>query len=337
MSSPRILVLGLNPAWQKTLLFPELHLGEVNRAARAFARAGGKGIHCAYAVQQGGGRATVAQFAGGTTGAWLCQDLDERQLAHVTVTTAAVTRVCTTLVSENPSQMTELIEPSGEITAAELATFRQTVLVRLPEFAGVAICGTFPPGVPATLYAEVATAARQQGAVVLLDGYRNVVAALAAGVDVLKINRAELAELGGVPEPAAAAANLLARYAVTWLAVTAGPATAWLFRRGVAWEFSLPVLEKVINPLGAGDCADGTLLLRLLAGGQGRAVLEQPEAVCAAWADALAAASASCQNPEPAGFAAAAAAEIRRRIAWNSLPNAAERRRAQSNASDSVL
>jgi len=49
----RILALGLNPAYQKTILFDTLRLGAVNRSAESHAVASGKGINFARAVSFG--------------------------------------------------------------------------------------------------------------------------------------------------------------------------------------------------------------------------------------------------------------------------------------------
>lgn len=336
---PHLLAVGLNPAWQKTLFFPEFQAGEVNRATRVTAHAGGKGIHCAYAVQQAGGRVTVAQFAGGVTGDWLLQDLAARQFAHLTASTAVPTRTCTTLIGERQRSMTELIEPAGAVQPHEATLLRQRLLAALPDVDGVALCGTFPPGVTPDFYAAIAAAARPH-AVVLLDACKNILPVLEAGVDILKINAAELAELTGEADVAQGARALFARYPVAWLAVTAGPRRASLFcaasrpspdgtvpaARGCrGWSFELPTLPDVCNPLGAGDCTAGVLLWQLVRPAAAdllpgpRSRLSDAAAVTAAFAVALAAASASCTDPEPARFSAARATAIRQQIVVREL------------------
>lgn len=308
---PELLALGLNPAWQKTLFFTHLQPGEVNRARSVLCQASGKGINFVEAVRRVGGRAVVLQFAGGVTGEWVAADLDRRGLPHVTVRAAAATRVCTTLLSEADGGMTELIEPSGTVRPDELAALRAAIRERLPAAAGVALCGTFPPGVPEALYAETAAAARAAGLPVLLDGHRGVLPTLAAGVDILKINASELKQLAEETDLAAAAAACLARFPrVRLLAVTAGGAAAYLFTRAGVWEFGLPRLERVVNPIGAGDTVGGVLLHRLVAAGNAALETAAPDA----FRFALACASASCLTAEPARFDPAAAADLAPRI-----------------------
>jgi tagatose 6-phosphate kinase len=309
----RLLAIGLNPAWQKTLFFDHLEFGEVNRAARVDAQASGKGINFIHAVRQAGGAAVVLQVAGGVTGDWLVADLDRRGLAHATVAVAGATRVCNTLLCHATGQMTELIEPSAELTPAEIAGLEARLAARLPEVAGLALCGTFPPGVPPAFYAGAARAARARGLPVLLDGVRGVLPTLEAGVDLLKINASELAGLAETTAdaPPAAAAVVLKRFPkLDRLAVTAGPRTAFLFDRRHAWALRLPPLPAaVVNPIGAGDTTGGVLLAQIVNRRQLFADAAAPatdatDSAWLAWAfrDALACASASCLTAAPAVF-----------------------------------
>ena len=103
----KILVSGLNPAWQKTLIFPALQWGEVNRAAKAECTASGKGINFARAAKTWGkADALVLQFAGGITGKLLTDVLEQEQIRHFTAVSEAKTRVCTTVISQNPHSVT---------------------------------------------------------------------------------------------------------------------------------------------------------------------------------------------------------------------------------------
>ena len=326
---PELLAIGLNPAWQKTFFFKHLQPGAVNRAERVRCEASGKGINFAYAVRQAGGWATVAQFAGGATGDQLQTDLDLRGIPHLSIPVAGATRVCNTLLSGDDHVTTEVIEPSAEILPAEFAALREAVLARLPHAAALAICGTFPPGVPMSFAAELATAARQNGIPVLLDAYRGVVPVLTAGVEILKINATELRELAGNPDMDAAATAIFAQYPATaCLAVTDGPGAAHLFLHEDRAHFRLtmPKLPHIVNPIGAGDCTAGIFLLRLvqaLAPAVHRPPSTAhrppfstllPETIAEAFREALACASASCLEERPTTFDAAVAARLREEI-----------------------
>jgi len=319
-----ILAVGLNQAWQKILFLDRFTPGQVNRAAAVQELAAGKATNFAAGILQLGGRVTVAQFAGGLTGEWLCADQERRGIRHLTVTTASATRICTTLVSRAEHTASELIEPSGKVTETEFLRLREMILGALAAWRGVGLCGTFPPGVPASFYAETAAAARSQ-AIVLLDAVRDITDTLRSGVDLLKINAIELRELTQENDPVRAAQALLSAYRISWLAVTAGAETACLARPGESWSFTLPRLAQVVNPIGAGDCVAGVFLWRLLhPGGLGQPISVPPSFdrdrilqaanVVPAYRDALACGSASCLEAAPAAFAVEKAREIAAQI-----------------------
>jgi tagatose 6-phosphate kinase len=305
-----VLVVCLNPAWQKGLFFPRFTLGAVNRAERVCEAGGGKGVNAARALRLAGVPVTVALFAGGQTGERLRADLAAAGCGVLCECGAAPTRTCTTVVDLDGGSVTELIEPSAPVAPTALAALRAKIMAALPGLAGVALCGSVPPGVPETFYGEVARAARAAGALVVLDGVSGVGPALEAGVDLLKINAAELRLLTGVDDLRAAAGRCRERYRLPWLGVTAGPEAAWLFGPEVAVRYELPHLHGVRSPIGAGDCATGILLGRSAGTDLGRELLIET------FAAALAAASASCLTDIPALFAPAEAARIRAQIRW---------------------
>jgi tagatose 6-phosphate kinase len=310
-----LLTVCLNPAWQKTLVFPRLTLGAVNRAEQLREAGGGKGINAARALRKVGAPVAVALFSGGHTGGLLLQEL---RAAGVRVLAAEVdppTRTCTTLVDLATATVTELIEPSGEASPAAVGDLLAKVIEALPRVAGAAICGTAPPGVPDTVYGEIAAAARRRGVPVLLDTVKAVGPALAAGIDVLKVNAAELRGLTGLAGIPAAARLCLEQHRVRWVGVTDGPGVAWLVGPGTTLRYELPRLDGVRSTIGAGDCASGILLERIAATGL------EATAMPAAFADALAAASASCLTDIPALFDPAQAARLRQRLTWRALPD----------------
>lgn len=308
-----VLTIGLNPAWQKTLVFPQLALGTVNRAAELRESGGGKGVNAARALRGVGAPVAVALFRGGRTGDLLDADLRATGIRAVAAVVAAATRTCTTLVDLATGTVTELIEPSAPVPAEAVAELLARVTEALAQVGGVAICGRAPPGVPDSAYGEITAAARRRGVPVLLDNVKGSGPALAAGVDVLKVNAAELRELTGVAEVCAGARQCLAQYGLRWVGVTDGPGQAWLVGPDTVLRYDLPRLEHPRSAIGAGDCATGILLARMVATGLGREAME------AAFADALAAASASCLTDVPAGFDPAAAADLRRRLTWTRL------------------
>ncbi|MFA6567710.1 MAG: PfkB family carbohydrate kinase [Victivallales bacterium] len=299
-----IIVLGLNPAWQKILLFPELIPGEINRAVSVSHSPAGKGINFAKAAKTWGGNITVCQFIGGITGENIIRELKNRKIKEISVRTTAPTRVCTTCLSEKKRETTELIEPASQVSPSAAKALKKAVMENLPFCAGVALCGTYPKGVNPDFYADIATAAREKGIPVLLDGFAGIRETLERGVEILKINSMEFGRITGGENIYKAAKSFFRKYDVNMIAITAGSSTSYLFDKSGGYEFSLPRTPKIINPIGAGDTVSAVLFCELLK-------RTQPHE---AFRLALGAGTASCLNLLPAEFKVVDARKIADKI-----------------------
>jgi fructose-1-phosphate kinase PfkB-like protein len=228
------------------------------------------------------------------------------------------TRMCTTLLYGEQGAMTELIDPSETIPAHHVGALKARLLAAVvrPETRAVCVCGTFPPGVGPSLYAEIAAAKLGMGihgAILVIDAYKGIEDALSTGAcDLLKINAAELHALLGGGEAGVEGLGReevivrdmtlafhphggpMASCATTSvLAVTDGPSSAYMMRAtGEAWRLKVPAVSDVANPIGAGDTVTGVMVAALVSGDP----LEQ------AFAKGLAAASASCKGMQGAVY-----------------------------------
>ena len=299
-----VLALCLNPAWQKTLLFPMLRHGEVNRALEMKQCGGGKGVNVVRVFRMLGLPIALAGFAGGDTGAKLKGELTGSGAIPLLVDTAAATRCCTTVISQENSEVTELIEPSGAVSEAEQASLLRIIREQIPRSGAVVCSGTVPPGVTPDFYARVAEAAASASIPLVLDAVNQIAPTLQAGVSLLKINASELRQIAKMEELSAAGAALLEGYPrLKALAVTDGPAPAWLFTREATHRLVVPRLPRIVSAIGGGDCATAILARRLSEGAS-------PAELPFAFAEALACASASCLTDTPSLFDPADAERI---------------------------
>jgi len=303
MSKAKILVLGLNPAWQKILLFDSFKPGGINRASSVCFCAAGKGVNFVRAAKTWAkAEAAAIQFAGGHAGELLLKSLNEEKLASITIPSPSSTRTCTTIVSATEPRMTELIEPSGFIDEQTYMFFLERVSSALKEFKALAVCGTCPPGVPDSCYADVVSLARAQGVKIFVDSVVSSAKTLPLICDgMLKVNLDELQGITGKTSPDDALRACLERYGMRYVAASDGPRQARLAAREGVWTFSLPALDNVKNPLGAGDTCSAVTFSELLSG-------TSPDD---AFAFGLAAASASCLDERCAVFSKQKAMEIR--------------------------
>lgn len=299
-----IIAVGLNPAWQKTLIFPQLRFYQVNRSEVVNMMASGKGINFVRALNILGRGAKVYQFTGGETGKHICDYLDKENIKHCSIGVASQTRVCTTCLCQKSGKMTELIEPSGFIPPDAAGKFMKEISAAIPSSKGLALCGTFPPGIEESFYAELAAAARKAGVPVLLDAWKGVKPTLEEGVDVLKINSDEIKELTRKCNLKDAVKACLKKYKIKVAAITAGPHNSLLVENGNMWVFKIPRLKKILNPIGAGDTVSAVFFAEYIAG----------KPLHEAFRTGLAAASASCLHNEAAVFDIDTALEIREKI-----------------------
>lgn len=306
-NSGDIIAVGLNPAWQKTLLFPDLRFYEVNRSESVTHIASGKGINFVRALGVLGKNARVFQFAGGETGRHICRYLDEEGIKHISVFVDSPTRVCTTCLCRKTGKMTELIEPSGIISREASEKFFEEISSALPQSAGVAICGTFPPGISPDFYLSISRKAHEHNLPVLLDAWKDVKPVLENGIEILKINFEEIITLSGQKNIMDAIKFCFESYPVEVIAVTAGSDNAYLSAKGDFWEFTLPRLDNVVNPIGAGDTVSAIFFSEYLSG------KELPDA----FSSGLAAASASCLTAKAAVFDTDKARDLKGKIKTN--------------------
>ena len=298
-----IFVFGPNAAWQKTLFFDNLMKGEINRAQRRVTFPAGKGINFCKAVSLIGGDCLLFQFAGGRTGEMLCEGLDELNFPHVTVRPDSILRTCTTCLCLESSTMTELIEPPGPVEEKDVDELLKKCTDLLPQCRGIALCGTVPPGAE-SLYFRLVKLAAQNNLPVIYDAWQNTEETLKIGVEIFKINRDELTGITGKTEVEAGIRRILDSYPVRVAAITDGPGAAYIGYDDKFFSLELPVLDKVINPLGCGDTASGVMFSRYLDG-------DEPEI---AFAAALAAASANCLTERCAEFDRATAVKLQSKI-----------------------
>ena len=321
-------MLGLNAAFQRRVAFEKpLVIGAVNRASESGGGVGGKGqgAYLAAAAARPGSVA-LAQFYGGDAGDALAEALRKRAPGAdeaLWIHTASQTRICTTLVADGDA--TEIVEPSGAVTASELDTLRAALASRTAP--GLLAAGSLPPGVPADFYSTCAAATLSQGGKFLIDAVAGLEDAVAAAASVgarmvLKVNARELLLAAGDPLAAGAAdsvddaartaraaralAGKLSSDALAAILWTDGPHPGGALVGDAVYALAGPSLSEfgpVLSPIGAGDTVAGTTFAKWLEDGD----------PVQAFAYGLACGAASCLTAENAVFDAEVAAAIHAR------------------------
>lgn len=290
-----ILVAGLSPAWQQIVVLDELQTGEVNRAQEVSWCASGKvlnvgiALHALATTFPSNTAATsrprdarTLALVGGMTGAAIRREFEELSIEARWITAASATRVCTTILDRHTGTTTELVENPAAITKYELDAFCQAFREEVKQSSTVVLTGSFPAGVPATLYRELMESV--SGRVLLDCQGPPLLAALEARPFVVKPNREELGRtlgraVGTDAELHSAMRELNSRGA-EWVVITQGKDRVWISSKARLLSIDPPRVD-VVNPIGSGDCLAAGIAIGLASG------YDLPDAV--AWGVAAAA------------------------------------------------
>ncbi len=141
---PDILTVGLSPAIQKSILFKEFTLHDVNRSTTYYTDAAGKCINVCRVLVQGGYRAECLTLSG-RDNAKEFQTLCERDgIALTAVPTGKKVRTCTTIIEMITGDCTELVVNEPEVvTPEEEEAFKKIFIVMLDRgYKAVVISGS---------------------------------------------------------------------------------------------------------------------------------------------------------------------------------------------------
>lgn len=290
-----IVTLTANPSVDRTVEVARLRPGGVMRALSARVDAGGKGVNVARALAANEHKAVAVLPSGGAEGVQLVALLGQNGLDIVAVPVANAVRANVTIV-EPGGTTTKINEPGPRLRRAEAQALAEATLETARGADWAVLCGSLPPGIPDDFYADLVRRLHAAGTRVAVDtSGPALVATLAAGPDLVKPNRDELAEAAGcqidtLGDVARAGRALLTAGAGTVLA-SLGPDGAMLITGDGCWLGTGPVREPR-STVGAGDA--------LLAGFLG-AGAQGPDALVDALAYGIAAIGLpGSRMPEPA-------------------------------------
>jgi tagatose 6-phosphate kinase len=281
----KILVVGLNPAWQSILEFGHFKQGEVNRASAVKHLASGKGLNTAKVLCRLGHEVWLLQILGGNYGNRCLEACQALGIKSLVAWVEVETRHCLTLLDRGKDLTTEIIEPF-QVNQGDTDQALLDMLPVSPEFFdGLVVSGSIPAGIPEKIYRAILS--RFNADIKVVDCLQGLDAELLNKITCLKVNMEEMKslekQLGGLAS---------GPYS-PFCAITDGPGKAFLKHDDrVLAEFSLPKLTGNLNPIGAGDTVTAGLTHFML---NGFDVIES-------FRRGLAMGSASCLNLMPAEF-----------------------------------
>ncbi len=265
-----ILCLGTTPAAQRVMVFRQLSLNAVNRAALTLDGIAGKAINVAKVLKTLGQTPFVISFVGGAHGEVLRAALASKHIEAELVAVSAPTRQCLTVIDQAAGTHTELVEESRAVTPSDFNQFFAAVRQRMAGCRAAVMSGTIAPGCPQHFYRDAVRLAETVGALSVVDAQGMALAAvLEAHPGLVKPNRTELAatlgrELKSDDEVKAAMRELCERGAQR-VVVTAGRMPTLAFD-GKKFAQIFPPPIRPANPIGSGDAFTAAVVWRLLRG-----------------------------------------------------------------------
>lgn len=295
-----ILVLALSPSLDVTYELPVLRRNTVNRVGAVTRVPGGKALNAARVAASLGAEVEVVVPLGGASGAWISGALRDEGIAATVIPVGTETRTCVAVVEDDgAASSTDLYEAAAPLDvdawSALAAAVLDTVARRRPTW--LLLSGSLPEGARPAAVAELLGRARSAGVLTAVDSSGEGLRALAPVADLIKVNRAEAAELlDRDRSPQEAARALAGRWACDAV-VTDGVRPGGAVAGGVALPVRAPSRAGRF-PAGSGDAFLGALVAALLAGGDAAVAL----AAAAAAAEANARVpGAGVLDPLPAG------------------------------------
>ncbi len=192
-----IVTLTPNPSVDRTVAVVALQRGRVMRASATREDPGGKGLNVSRALALHGTSTTAVLPVGGLYGRLILDLLAPLDLDLRPVEIASGIRTNIAIV-EPDGTTTKVNELGPHLSDGELDGLRTAVRDASQDAGWVVCCGSLPPGVDDGFYAELVRTCHADGLKVAVDSSGGPFsAALAAGPDLIKPNRVELAEAVG--------------------------------------------------------------------------------------------------------------------------------------------
>jgi 1-phosphofructokinase family hexose kinase len=311
-----IVTVTPNPALDATYTVDQLVPGESISVRSVHERAGGKGVNVASVLHAMGYAVTAVLPLGGPVGELVRDDLATRGIDHRVVPVGGATRRCVAVVDADGSP-TVLNEPGPNLTEAECARLLDAVSDTV-EHTGARVIvasGSLPPGVSEDFFARLVAIAHRHGARVVVDASGAPLrAALDAGPDLVKPNRAEATTVTALDDPTDSARALVE--------LGAGVAVVSDGSRGLTLATGAELMTAVLdppaagNPTGAGDALAAALAAALSDG----PVPGDPQGWPARLTAAVAWSAAAVRQPYAGIVSADDVSELRSRVQINISP-----------------
>lgn len=259
--------LGLSPSLDVVYVLDAVRTGVIHRPRQVVRLAGGKSLNVSRALVRLGCPARAVAPLAGPLGDLVGELLRPTGVELVALPSSAPTRMCVSAADASAGTLTEFYEQAPPADGTELAHLGPALAAVSPGD-WLVLSGSVPAGTDLARLVALLAAARERGVRLAVDTHGAVLPLLleVAAPDVVKINRAEAAELVGADPADLVELGAAVRAAgADVLVLTDGTAGAVGWDDRGAWRVTTDA-EPGGYPVGSGDCFLAGLVADLAAG-----------------------------------------------------------------------
>jgi len=253
------------------MLVSDLDAGQTRDAVERLALPSGKGLNVARTAQALGGAVLATGLVAGFCGQWIRDLLHRSHLPERFLWIPhGESRTATILVDPARSLTTTVHDAGPTVSAALWPRLRHHVCDAVSGYRWVALSGSCPAGLPASVYAELCAGLRSRGQHACLDARDAwLLPALDARPYLVKCNQDEAAQAQGFPiegpDQAVEAAQRWIDRGIEQVVITLGAQGAVAANGAGAWYVAAPHIDP-LSPIGSGDATMAGLILGLARG-----------------------------------------------------------------------
>lgn len=267
---PRIVTLTPNPALDYAFEVEKVEPNRKLRCSDPRTDPGGGGINVSRAASRLGAGTLAIFTAGGVYGEALKEAVAREGVAARIVAVAAPTRPAFHAHETSSGAEFRFNFPGESLAASEVEALLAALAEETHTDDFVVGSGSLPPGAPADFWAKAARVAADRRAHFALDSSRGVREALAEGVALLRLNKADSLALAGrelaFPEGCVAFAQaIVARREAARVVITHGGDGGILASVGGVSRAPAPKV-RIHSAVGAGDSFVAALIVAMMAG-----------------------------------------------------------------------
>ena len=254
-----IYTVTLNPTLDRTMHFPQVVVGALNRASISRTDLSGKGVNVSVALRRFSLDSVMVGFRAGTYGRLLVDGLTQMGHCCDFVEVEGDTRSNITVIDDSTGITTKLNESGPMVDEADLEALERR-LVNLAQSGDTCVfSGSLPPGAPLDTYARLISALQPKGVSTVLDTSGGpLTRGCMARPKLVKPNLVEAMDLVSVPfdTPRDLLKGAMAILALGPRSVllTLGERGAVYAADGAAWLAEPPPIRE-LSAVGAGDAS----------------------------------------------------------------------------------